>query len=211
LANEKGQLMENIWQFSKVYPYVPNVKVPFTVRYPKIVWEWPEEIHVNELYKIGKPLDIDPLIATPNENYWKWREMGMNNPDAVRYPVGRHHVKTCLYALEKKGGISLSYTEARRKIYLETYVDLVSKTEDYAGLWDRLDNGENLLIIETDGPHQESLSYYQKQYDVSNDFLIDGTMLATEDNIRIMLEDTKHPFGHGYCLAAALLGIDKKI
>lgn len=33
-------------------------------------------------------------------------------------------------------------------------------------------------------------------------------MLITKENISIMLNDTKHPFGHGYCLAMALLDKD---
>jgi len=32
-------------------------------------------------------------------------------------------------------------------------------------------------------------------------------MLTTEYHLNVMLNDTKHPFGHGYCLASALLDI----
>ena len=30
-------------------------------------------------------------------------------------------------------------------------------------------------------------------------------MLITPENLNIMLNDPKHPYGHGYCLAKALL------
>ena len=50
---------------------------------------------------------------------------------------------------------------------------------------------------------------YKQKYGVGNDFIQNDTMLITKDNIEIMLNDTKHPFGHGYCLAMALL--DKEI
>jgi hypothetical protein len=31
-------------------------------------------------------------------------------------------------------------------------------------------------------------------------------MLASRENLGLMLADTRHPFGHGYCLAACLQG-----
>jgi hypothetical protein len=43
--------------------------------------------------------------------------------------------------------------------------------------------GENLLIIEVDGPHQEDLQYYKDKYGVSDNFIENGTMLVTKDNI----------------------------
>jgi hypothetical protein len=72
----------------------------------------------------------------------------------------------------------------------------------------RLERGENLMIMEIDGPHKESLAYYQKTYGVSADFIVGDSMLATEENLRIMMNDVTHPYGHGYCLAAALLDLD---
>ena len=42
----------------------------------------------------------------------------------------------------------------------------------------------------------------------SNNFIKYKTMLATKENLDIMLNDTKYPFGHGYCLAAALLDLN---
>ena len=76
---------------------------------------------------------------------------------------------------------------------------------------DKLKQGKNILIIEVDGPHQESLQYYIDKYnDVSSDFIENGTMLTNKENINMMLHDDKHPFGHGYCLALALI-IDLKL
>lgn len=192
LSDNQGRIMENIWQFSKVYPWVPEVKIPYTVRYPKIVWTWPEEVHVN-------------AENVPNETYWKWREAGMRAPDPVRYPVGRDHAKYCLYALKGRGGRQIDYADARREIYLAEYTALVQDVKEFNQLQDRLEEGENLLIIETDGPHQESVDYYTKKYGTPSNFIENGTVLATRENLRILLEDTKHPFGHGYCLASALL------
>ena len=64
-----------------------------------------------------------------------------------------------------------------------------------------------------DGPRSESLDYYMETYGVSEDWINRDTILVTLDNLNIMISDTKHPFGHGYCLAMALLDytIDEEI
>ena len=47
LRNEQGQLLENIWQFSKIYPKVPRMSIPYSSRNSKIVWKWPGEVHID--------------------------------------------------------------------------------------------------------------------------------------------------------------------
>lgn len=74
----------------------------------------------------------------------------------------------------------------------------------------KLENGENLLICEVDGPHQESLEYYREKYKVQESFIENNSIEVTFENMKIMLEHTKHSFGHGYCLALALLEMDKE-
>ena len=70
-------------------------------------------------------------------------------------------------------------------------------------LRERLLKGENLLIIEVDGP--KNPEYYKEKYG-ENDLIQNDTMLITEHNIKIMINDPKYSFGHGYCLACALMG-----
>ena len=134
----------------------------------------------------------------------------MSAKDAVRYPVGfsKEARASCLYALWKNDEgkyEKLDYVEARKKIYKKVYTDLVKKTEKFKKLKQMLAKGVNLLILEVDGPQQESLEYYKEKYNVSDDFIVNNTILVTPDNMNIMLNDTKHAFGHGYCLAMALL------
>src|SRR5437763_529820 len=74
LKNDQDQIMENIWQFSKVYKNVPETKEYYSRYNKKIIWEYPAENHVND----GKV----------NEKYWVWRKKGMNNDEPVRHPVG---------------------------------------------------------------------------------------------------------------------------
>jgi len=195
-------IMENIWQFSKVYSKVPNTRRLYSRYNKKVVWEHPAEEH----YKDGILTDA----------YKKWRTKGMKNNEAVRYPVGFDHRTKCLFALKdvtkaKLPDDQLDYIQARKAIYLPEYCDLVVKEAKFKSLKKKLKEGKNILIIEVDAPHHESLDYYKEKYNVGDDFIDEEhTMEATDDNLRIMLNDPKHNFGHGYCLAIALQGDYKK-
>ena len=105
---------------------------------------------------------------------------------------------------EEDPGDLLPLAEARRDIYMYEYCRLVKRQPQFVELRERLRKGENLLIIEIDGPHEESLPYYQEKYGVGNDFIQQRTILASYQNLNLMLYDECHSFGHGYCLAVAL-------
>lgn len=196
LRDDDDRIFENIYQYSKCYKEVPATTQRYSRWDQKVIWQHPKETHyINN--------QIQPA-------YWAWREKGMNNPYAVRYPVGFGNMHKCLFAIKDQDNPDkhLDYIEARIQIYIPIYCELVKKQAKFLELKERLDSGENLLIIEVDGPRQESLDYYQEKYDVEDDFIENDTMLATEENIHIMMLDSKHPFGHGYCLAMALLGLE---
>lgn len=196
LKDEKGRIMENLYQYSKIYEKVPATIQRYSRWDPKIIWQHPKETHIVN----GQ---IQPA-------YWDWREKGMNNPFAVRYPVGFGNMHKCLYSIKDKDNPEekLDYIEARKQIYIPVYCELVKKQEKFWELKEMLDNGKNLLIIEVDGPHQESLKYYKNKYNVDDDFIQQDTMLATEENLRIMMNDPKHAYGHSYVLSMALLGLE---
>jgi hypothetical protein len=198
LADDQGRIMENIWQFSKVYTNVPAVKL-FESRYnKKVIWQHPAEIHVE--------------ADEPNAKYWAWRQKGMTAIYPIRYPVGFSNRQNCLYALKENpdGTISepMDYVQARKSIYVPVYCSMVKTHPKFIDLKKRAESGEKLLIIEVDGPHQESMEYYKQTYGVPNSFIIKNTIGVTEHSMQIMLNDPKHPFGHGYCLAMALLDAD---
>lgn len=191
LKTEEGWIMENMWQFSKVYEKAPKSTQKYSRWDPTVIWDHPAETHV-----------IDGGLT---DAYWDWRKKGFENEYAVRYPVGFHHRKNCLYAFVRDPSERLDYVESRKKLYVPMYIDLVRKQPKFKELQKKLRDGVNLLILEVDGPHQESIGYYRERYGVGTDFIKNGTMLATPENLEIMLNDAKYPFGHGYCLAAALL------
>lgn len=199
LKDGQGRILENIWQGSKVYEKVPYSCQRYSRWDQTIIWEWPEEQH---LLRINEN-EFEILPA-----YFNWREKLMNNPYPVRYPVGYHHRRKVLLSLEDGSHEPLDYITARKRIYYPLYVRLVKGEKQFEELRERMRKGENLLIIDVDGPHQESLSYYKEKYNIEDSFIEKKTLLATKENLTIMLNDEKYSFGHGYCLAAALQDID---
>lgn len=190
LKDDENRIMENIWQFSKVYESVPVSRQIYSRYQPRVIWKWPEEIHVRD----GK--------LTPE--YYKWREAGMNACDPIRYPVGFEARHDCLGSLLDDEITLLNYIEARKKLYFPLYCRLVEKQPIFQQLKKRLRNGENLLIIEIDTCYDD-IDYYKKNYGVDDDFIQNKTMLMTKDSLRIVMNDVKYPAGHGYGLAAMLL------
>lgn len=197
LKDHKGRIMENIWQFSKCYEIVPDV-IQYRSKHDKTeTWKHKEEIHLR-----------NNLIT--NE-YINWRSKGMFAKDPIRYPVGFDYRSNCKFALKQNDDDTLDFTRldyitSRKEIYLPLYCKLAKQQHLFTFLQNKLINGENLLIIEVDGPHEESMDYYRNNYNVKDDFITKDTIEINEYNLNIMLNDSKHPFGHGYCLAGALVG-----
>jgi hypothetical protein len=193
LKNEQGQLLENVWQFSKRYARVTQQKV-YVNRYrqDKIIWEHPAEEH------------RDPESGEPNAAYWTWREKGMNNPYAVRYPNGFDGRHSCLCAVWQNK--RLDYIEARKQIYCAEYARLAPLTQSFKTLQAMLERGENLQLLEVDGPDPTLTFAPYDQISVRA-----PGMLMNEDNIRLLVNDSRKPFGHGFVIAALLLGGDEWI
>ena len=195
LKSDDGRIMENIWQAAKVYE-----QVPATTQYRPysrdIIWQHPSERHAN-------PDGSGGWLLTPE--YLAWRNKLMAAEYPIRYPVGKGHRHKCLFSAAYSQDERLGYVESRKNVYFPLYDMLVRKTKTFEKLQERHRRGENLLIIEVDGPHQESLDYYRESYGLDENFIIDETMLCSKAHLMVMLNDPKHPFGHGYCLAMSLM------
>lgn len=142
----------------------------------------------------------------------------MDNKSPVRYPVGHdmRHSSSCIghYWIDSVhqvdpssipphdvGPIStslLNYVQARHHIYLRLYYKLVIDKPQFIELCAMYMSGQNILINEVDGPHQEDLEYYMRTYGVTEDFIQQDTILATKENLTIMAKDTKNAFGSPY-------------
>jgi hypothetical protein len=212
LKDEKGRILENVWQFSKIYLETRQTKERYSQFTKQVIWEQDKEVHAIEQDEKEKEekKDTDSFVleektyrVTPE--YKMWRKRGKNNEYAVRYPNGYHgrgHVLTALMKDMSGCWRSLSYVQARKAIYAPLYCRLVRKTKKFKMLQKMLREGKNLLIIEVDGPKDPK--YFSETYG-RDDIIQDGTMLVTKENIDIMLNEPKYAFGHGYCLACALL------
>lgn len=144
LRDSDGVLVENRWQFSKIYRKVPEVK-------QKNWYHW-SETHIDDK-------------GEPNRAYWAWRSKGFVHRKPVRFPVGRENRKTCVGAIaddDEKKARFLNYVESRKKIYVLRYTAALKLSPVYQGLKRRLLNGENLLIIDIDGPHKAAMPYTRK-------------------------------------------------
>lgn len=197
LKNEKGEIIENVWQFSKFFNKVYKVRQTYSRWDQRVIWEHPEEEHVIE--------------GMPNNKYTEWRNKGFANEYAIRYSNGFKHRHECVCAYSQDDTEyerPLDYITARKEMYLPLYINAVQDQPKFLKLKNLLKKGQNLLIIEPDGPHEESMDYYKDKYGVSDDFIVDNTVEVNEENMRILLNDPKHNFGHGFCLGLALLGID---
>ena len=199
LKDGKGRLFENIYQFQKCYPSIPKVQIKNSAN--EIIFDHPAEVHfINDV--------VQP-------EYYNWRTKGENCQYPIRFPVGKHNSHKCLFSIPSGPNdninplIRLDYVESRKKIYVKKYSALVKQTKDFLELKQMLSEGKNILIIDVDGPHQESLLYYKNKYNINDDFITNDSIEINENSINILLNDTKHPFGHGYVLAMSLL--DKEI
>ncbi len=87
-------------------------------------------------------------------------------------------------------GQRLLYAEARKRMYVPWYADLVKRTDSYRYLKQRFDAGTPLLLLDFDGqPRDEP---WQTQDAAS---------------LRARIDDPARVFGHGFALAAALQDI----
>jgi hypothetical protein len=198
LKNEKGQLLENIWQFSKLNKSVVQQYTAVNPKNPdKIIWQHPAEFHM-------KDDQIQP-------EYWDWRKKGMNNWYAVRYPNGYEGRKGVLFSLwpkspdlmnsrDEKDYDRLDYIEARKVIYYGEYARLAPRNAEFQKMQARMMRGKSFLICEIDGPDPD-LSYPPyNRISRSNPGLIMDQATAT-----LLMHDRKKPFGHGYTIACLLL------
>lgn len=114
--------VENLWQYSKVYP--------------------------QHAYQPGNFMDFtNPMKWTPADSYYSWRDDGWRRQRAIRYPMGKGAKP--LYSLWR--GTKLDYIAARKVIYAPAYADQVLKTQSYAYLVGQVRAGKNIILTDFDG------------------------------------------------------------
>lgn len=209
LQDADGHLMENIWQFAKLYSFIPDYEDK------KTGWSHSREIHV------------DKKTQSIKQNYWSWRKKGMEFKEPIRYPVGIAHRQYCKYSVwpqsgklvdavnmdESMGLVTYKYVPARVKIYCPVYMEMAKKSKDFDIICQLLDEGYNVQILDVDGPRRTIPSnsteppfpYNQMPEGVYGENGV-GSIEINEANIKALLSNVSQPFGHGYALACLLLG-----
>jgi len=212
LRNEKGELLENLWQFAKLYSSVPaqdqwsyiagyNGKVQ--------IWSHPAEVHISREEGI-------------TQAYWQWRAKGFANKYAVRWPVGQQQSRNCLGSiwpivvddtLKDDGQPALKrldYIAARKAIYFKLYRDMLDPAksphnqlaiQQMQELAARVRAGEKLQIVEVDGPSAGETAPYNKVLAGRIGDAGVASMPATLENLRAALNNPDKPFGHGFSIA----------
>lgn len=200
IQNPGGVLFENFWQGIKVYDRVFSQKIypsRFQQGNPKYLWwEYNAPPEGELLYEPpSQSLEADGGGKWVNkEAYLKWRDSIWSCKNPLRYPNGFYNRTRCQFATDHTLDVKMDYITARKKVYVKEYIRLVKKTEKYEQLVQKLENGEKLLICEVDVPaaHKKG-PYGQVNREVDLNY------------INELLEFPGEAFGHGICLAKALL------
>lgn len=130
--------------------------------------------------------------------YWKeWSRRGRFSREARRHRIpakpnqGGHATNKNIPLYSLYEGQKMSYLEARKKMYMPWYEELVVHTNAYKDLLNKHLSGVNLLLLEYDGLHRDKA---------------EDNVDLTEQKLKELIDDESRPFGHGLVLAAMLLG-----
>jgi hypothetical protein len=190
LRDNNGFIFENLYQLSKLYPYVEAQK---EIKSNKLIWEHPIEIHIKDGY-ITKEL-------------WAWRSKGFQNPYPVRYPNGfknKHLVECSLWKQPAPNGnnipiehtindkiglynipegwVALDYISARKYLYCQMYCILAKQQPAYHQLKALYNSGVSMQICEID--------------------VRPG--IITREYLEQEINNKDAPFGHGFVLCCLL-------
>ena len=168
------------------------------------------------------PMHVDPSrpYHAPNgvtyvcyEHYWQelkhfpdrdrakdlkfWRRRGIKKANRK---LAKVVPSTCLYASDETRfpGKKFKYVESRKTFYVNDYRRKIVECElaqaMLTDLREKLREGTHIVIADYDGPRDPNGAPECKE--------------VTVELLHDKLHDTAHPFGHGYLVAAEILGIE---
>ena len=132
-------------------------------------------------WQSGKVFENIPIETTKK---W-WREL---KEPKRRYPKSKG--KKVLYALFDDNDEKMDYVTSRKKVYVPQYYDLIKDKDIIEEYKQILMTGKNIIIYDFDGPRH--INGNVLCLELTNDLLIDK------------INDTRHPFGHGYIVASCI-------
>jgi hypothetical protein len=175
--NKGGIIFENYYQGSKVFSTISSPIWDPTIPECKIV----EDGNINM------------------KKYIEWRDSLWNQPKAIRFPNKYKNIFCSLFIDQDDQISQLNYIQSRKKIYIREYIRLVRKLPQYQKLVGLIRNGQKITILEMDVPSPKKKGNYGLLCNKH------GIYTPTLQNLKILINDTNEPFGHGLCLSAALL------
>ena len=132
-------------------------------------------------WQSGKVFENIPIETTKK---W-WREL---KEPKRRYPKSKGN--KVLYALFDDNDEKMDYVTSRKKVYVPQYYDLIKDKDIIEEYKQILMTGKNIIIYDFDGPRH--INGNVLCLELTNDLLIDK------------INDTRHPFGHGYIVASCI-------
>jgi len=150
---------------------------------PVDVWPYNtpyKSLNMENAWQFSKVYSVHTEQGEPTDAYLVWAREGWNNPRAQRYPMGKG-VKP-LYSLWR--GEKLTYTEARKEIYVPLYAEAVMKTEAFQQLKELYEALGEVWLLDFD-------AYNHRRYNMGYDEVINCETMK---------------MGHAFVLAMILEG-----
>ncbi len=116
----------------------------------------------------------------PTEKYFEWAKKGWESIKAYRYPMGKGMTPLFSYW----DGEKLSYTEARKKIYIPLYAKAVQKSFAFQKLKKMHEENRDLYLWDFDGYNHKALGLTYEQ----------------------VINDPNRKMGHAFVIAMLLEG-----
>jgi len=151
------------------------------------------------------PMHVDEYSAYKGyacfENYWQSGKVYQSIPHNItrrwwkeqkeahrRYPKSKD-IKILCAKFEDYGDVEMDYITSRKKVYVPEYYEKIKHNKV---LREIINMNEDIIISDFDGPRD-----------------IDGNPICLEITKELLISkinDTRHPFGHGYIIAGIIAG-----
>ena len=173
--------------FSPMHVFGPQYKAPDGIEYACFEHYW----------QSLKVYDDDKYNHAKAKDWWRTQKAAKrrySGPGAIRKVNGKNVRSPVKFAVDERFERPLNYVESRRMVYVPDYL---SKIEDEPRLLELrkmvYEEGKPIVVWDFDGP--------------KTDHGAPACLEVKSTLLREKIADERHPFGHGYVVAAALLGI----
>lgn len=136
------------------------------------------------------------------EHYWQSGKVyeGISHAKTVAWWKGRkkatrrYPTKARVLYAKWNHTVALGCVDSRKQVYVPEYMAYVKEAPVIKELRESVLKGQRMVVVDFDGPRDASGA--------------PTCLRVTREMLLEKIEDPKHPFGHGYVVAALLAGID---